>query len=175
LTSGDEARSAALALGRQVYEFNCYFCHGYSGDARTLAAQTLNPPPLNFLAAVDLTPERVETAVRFGRPGTAMKSFASRLSDEEIAAVALYVASGLSGATAYHTEANGWPDHQRRNGAAFAFVNGEIMLDAPDAELSPGEIAGRELFRTACANCHEGRQSEARAEIFRRVDAITGE
>lgn len=175
MTAEIEGRVAALALGRQVYEFHCYFCHGYSGDAKTLAARTLDPPPLNFVAAVGLTPERVEKAVRFGRPGTAMKSFAARLSEGDIAAVAIYVASGLSGATAYHTEANGWPDHQRRNGAAFPFVNGDILLDAPDAELSPQEIAGRDLFRTACANCHEGRQSEGRGDIFRRVDANTGE
>ena len=34
---------------------------------------------------------------RFGRDSTAMKSFAARLSDEEIHAVAVYVASGLAG------------------------------------------------------------------------------
>ena len=31
--------------------------------------------------------------------------------------------------TVYHTEANGWPDHQRFR-AAFPFVRGEIQLDA---------------------------------------------
>lgn len=164
------AERSALVHGRAVYEFNCYFCHGYRGDARTLAAQTLDPPPLNFRRAENLTPERVENAVRFGRPGTAMAPFAARLSDEDIRAVALYVASGLAGDAAYHTVANGWPDHERRNGAAFPFVLGEILLDAPEEDLTPAEIAGRDLFRSTCVNCHTGRTREDGADMFRRTD-----
>ncbi len=37
--------------GRAVYNFRCYFCHGYSGDAKTLAATYLQPPPRDFSAA----------------------------------------------------------------------------------------------------------------------------
>ncbi len=60
--------------GRQIYNFRCYFCHGYSGDAKTLAATYLNPPPRDFTAA-PLTHERIALALREGRTGTAMASF----------------------------------------------------------------------------------------------------
>src|SRR3989337_1006720 len=40
-----------LELGRKIYNFRCYYCHGYSGDARTLAATLLHPKPLDFTGA----------------------------------------------------------------------------------------------------------------------------
>lgn len=154
-----------------MFDSNCYFCHGYRGDAQTAAAKMLNPPPLNFWRAENLTVERVEKAVRFGRKGTAMPSFAARLSDEEIAAVAVYVTSGLTAGGAYHTTENGWPDHAQRNGAAFPFVRGEISVDAPPEALKSEERAGLALFRSTCAVCHDGESDPSRAGILRRVEA----
>ena len=34
-----------LAEGRAIYNFRCYFCHGYSGNARTVAASQPGSPP----------------------------------------------------------------------------------------------------------------------------------
>ncbi|MFQ5564151.1 MAG: c-type cytochrome [Parvularculaceae bacterium] len=164
-------RQSLLAKGRAVYEFNCYFCHGYRGDARTVAAKNLSPPPLNFWRAADLTPARVEKAVRFGRPGTAMQSFTSRLTDEEIKGVAIYVASGLSGGAAYHTESNGWPDHERRYGAAYPFVLGEIPLDIEEKTLSERLRSGLKLFRSICSTCHNGDALKSNEGFFRSAQA----
>ena len=77
-------------LGRQVYNFRCYYCHGYSGDARTLAATFLNPVPRNFTTASpdELPKARMIAAIANGREGTAMKGFAGIISSNEIAAVA---------------------------------------------------------------------------------------
>ena len=63
--------------GRKIYNFRCYFCHGYSGDARTLAAQMLDPVPRDFTSVTvePLSRENMLDAVRNGRPGTAMQSF----------------------------------------------------------------------------------------------------
>jgi mono/diheme cytochrome c family protein len=38
---------AALAepAGEAIYRFYCYQCHGYAGDAQTLASASLSPPP----------------------------------------------------------------------------------------------------------------------------------
>ncbi|HEY5641885.1 MAG TPA: hypothetical protein VIS31_03340, partial [Woeseiaceae bacterium] len=48
---------SALAepAGEAIYRFYCYQCHGYAGDAQTLASASLSPPPRDFtsVAAAD--------------------------------------------------------------------------------------------------------------------------
>lgn len=144
-------------LGRRVYNFRCYFCHGYSGDARTLAATFLTPKPRDFTASA-LPLERIAIALREGRPGTAMKSYAGVLSERELDAVAAFVerefVQDKAPNTAYHTEANGWPDHGRY-AAAYPFARGELALDAPVESLNEGQRAGRRLFLATCVSCHD--------------------
>ena len=36
--------------GESVYRFYCYQCHGYAGNARTLASTYLDPKPRDFTA-----------------------------------------------------------------------------------------------------------------------------
>ncbi len=153
--------------GRAVYNFRCYYCHGYSGDARTLAASMLATKPRAFLDArpEDLPAARIELAVRAGVAGTAMKSFTGTLREREIVAVAAFVRDEFvvrrAANTRYHTPENGWPAHERYE-AAFAFARGERAIDAPDASLTPRERAGRELFLTTCITCHDrGRADDA--------------
>ena len=64
-------------LGRSIYNFRCYFCHGYSGDAQTLASSYLEPRPRDFNAtsADTLSRESMLDAVKNGRSGTAMRGF----------------------------------------------------------------------------------------------------
>jgi cytochrome c oxidase cbb3-type subunit III len=168
--TGDAAASVAPAavgaavdaheLGRAVYNFRCYFCHGYSGDARTLAASYLAPPPRDFRAAsaADLPRERIAAAVRTGREGTAMKSFGGILSDAEIDAVAGFVAREFvldkASNTAYHTAENGWPGHQKF-ALAFPFARGERALDTPVDALTASEREGRQLYMASCVSCHD--------------------
>jgi cytochrome c oxidase cbb3-type subunit III len=152
------APAADLELGRKVYNFRCYFCHGYSGDARTLAASYLNPRPRDFTAAPVLEREAILQTVRAGRQGTAMKSFTGILSEAELVAVAAFVEAEFvqrkAPNTAYHNEANGWPDHQRFQ-IAFPFVRGEIKLDAAAESLTLAQQQGRQLFLTSCISCHD--------------------
>jgi len=146
--------------GREVYNFRCYYCHGYSGDARTLAATLLDPPPRDFtaLAPAALSREAIIAAVRDGRPGTAMKGFGAVLGAAEIEAVADFVRDEFmvrkARNTRYHTAANGWPDHERYR-AAFPFATGEIALDTPGEELAPEQAAGKRLYMGACVSCHD--------------------
>ncbi|RMD64128.1 MAG: cytochrome c [Alphaproteobacteria bacterium] len=146
--------------GRAVYGARCYFCHGYSGDARTVAAKYLAPPPRDFTRTENLSPSRIERAVREGRAGTAMKPFKDLLDDADIRAVAAFVHESFVRCarrnTRYHTAQNGWPDHERRYGAAFPFVTGALAVDASPALLTPDERAGRALFLATCSVCHEG-------------------
>jgi cytochrome c oxidase cbb3-type subunit III len=154
--------------GREIYNFRCYFCHGYSGDAKTLATTYLNPPPRNFTTAA-LTPVQIAHAVREGRSGTAMKSFRGVLASDDIEAVAAFVAAEFvrdkAANTAYHTEANGWPRHERF-GAAFPFARGEIALDTVPDVLTPVQRQGRQLFVSACMTCHDRARVEDEGPVW---------
>ncbi|GAB3660441.1 hypothetical protein GCM10028813_37550 [Ramlibacter alkalitolerans] len=151
---------ATLKLGRDVYNFRCYFCHGYSGDAKTLAATYMEPKPRNFQATnpQDLPIERIGAAVRNGIPNTAMKGFTGILNDEEMKAVSEFVRDEFlvkrAPNTRYHTPENGWPDHER-NAAAFPFARGEIAIDTPFEQLTPPQQQGLRLFKSACITCHD--------------------
>ena len=144
--------------GRRIYNFRCYFCHGYSGDARTLAASMVEPAPRDFTRASGLDERRAVAALRAGVPGTAMSSFAGTLSLREIEQVARFVVAEFVVARApnarYHTPGNGWPRHERY-ASAFPFAAGEIALDRPEASLNKSERAGRQLFMSACISCHD--------------------
>jgi cytochrome c oxidase cbb3-type subunit 3 len=154
--------------GRSVYNARCYFCHGYSGDARTQAAAALQPPPRDFTRAPALNAAAIAATLRSGRPGTAMASFASLLSVAEIEAVAAFVEQEFVRAqapnpayqSAYHTAENGWPDHQRY-AQADDFVLGRVAVDAPVAQLDPAQQRGLALYRSACVSCHEPRDGAA--------------
>lgn len=154
------AADALHEAGRKVYNFRCYFCHGYSGDARTLAASYLTPRPRDFAAATpgQLPLARVRDAVRHGRPGTAMTPFAGTLSNAEIEAVSAFVEREFvqrkARNTAYHTPENGWPGHDR-HAVAFPFARGEVALDTPVDTLTPELRRGRALFMTSCISCHD--------------------
>ena len=145
-------------LGRAVYNYRCYFCHGYSGDAKTLAATYLQPPPRDFTRGAALGAGAIAQVLRDGRPGTGMVSFSGTLNAREIEAVAAFVEREFVQAkapnTAYHTATNGWPDHARY-AIAFPFAKGEIALDAPAEQLSAAQQAGRQLFVTTCISCHD--------------------
>jgi cytochrome c oxidase cbb3-type subunit III len=176
-----------LEAGRRIYNFRCYFCHGYSGNAETLASTYLNPRPRDFtkLTPDQLSREKMLDAVTHGRSGTAMKSFADILKPDEIAAVTDFVRHEfmLSKArnTSYHTKENGWADHERY-AAAFPFATGTIKLDTPAEQLSPEQRAGRQLFMTACVSCHdrakvenEGSPWDARALSYPRMGFQPGD
>ena len=146
--------------GQKVYDFYCYQCHGYTGDARTLASTYLDPGPRNFSVTDpgSLTHEQMVDAVTNGRPGTAMVSFASVVSADEIEAVVNYIRTNFMGGTRpniiYHTKENGWENHQRY-AAAFPFANGEIPLDTPWQQLTEEQQQGRQLFMQSCISCHD--------------------
>ena len=152
--------AAQHELGRKVYNFRCYFRHGHSGDAKTLAASYLNPLPRDFSTATpqQLPREAILAAVRDGRAGTAMKSFRGILDEAEMSAVAAFVAQEFvrdkARNTAYHTPENGWPGHEKF-APAFPFARGEIALDEPLERLTAAQRDARRLFLTSCISCHD--------------------
>lgn len=159
-SAGAAAEKDALAEGREIYNFRCYYCHGYSGNAKTLAATFLTPPPADFTAGDPrrLTPEAIADVLKHGRPGTAMKSFSDVISGLEIAAVAEFVHREFVVAkavnTRYHTVENGWPDHGRYR-LAFPFATGEIPLSRSWESLTPEQARGKRLYLDSCVSCHD--------------------
>lgn len=152
--------------GRAIYNFRCYFCHGYSGNAKTLAATYMTPPPRDFTVATpeSLPRQRVLDAVRHGVPGSGMKSFANILSAADQQLVADFVFDEFvvhkAENTRYHTPANGWADHERYR-AAYPFALGQIALTEPWEKLTPEQQAGRRLYLEGCVTCHDrGRPTE---------------
>ena len=165
LLAGSSARSAIDSAslherGRAVYNFRCYFCHGYSGDARTVAAGMLAVKPRDFtrVEAGLLDRENVLQALKHGRPGTAMASFDGILDRGEMEAVAAFVIEEFVTArrpnTRYHTAENGWPDHERFS-AAFRFVRDPTALALPHEELTESDQRGRRLYLATCISCHD--------------------
>jgi len=167
------AAPAEVERGRAVYNFRCYFCHGYSGDARTLAATFLKTPPRNFQAtpASALPLERIAAAVRDGVPGTSMQPFRGILGEADIAAVAAFVDSEFlekrAPNTRYHTPENGWNGHER-HAAAFPFARGDIPLDRDEASLTPREREGRRLFLATCITCHDRAKATDSGPVWER-------
>lgn len=155
---GARDEAARVEAGRAVYNFRCYFCHGYSGDAKTLAASYLDPKPRDFTQGPPLPAEAIVAALRHGRAGTAMKSFAGILDEHEMRAVAAFVEHEFvrrkARNTAYHTAANGWPGHER-HAIAFPFATGAVALDTPLEQLDERQRAGRALFMDSCVSCHD--------------------
>ena len=160
-----------LSVGGEIYNYYCYQCHGYSGDAKTLASTYLDPKPRNFTATKleSLTRESMLKAVREGRPGTAMVSFTSVLNEYDIEAVVGYVRDNLmsnnSRTRRYHTDENGWPEHGRFS-IAFPFVTGEILLDTPWEKFNAEQRAGKHLYMTACITCHDHGKAELSRPIW---------
>ena len=154
------ATQAQLEAGRKVYNFRCYFCHGYSGNAQTVATSFLSPPPVDFTRAnpASFTPEHIVSVLQNGKAGTAMPSFRNTLTDTEMVQVAAFVADEFvlrkAPNTHYHTLENGWPDHQRYR-AAFPFATGEIAVSRPWEDLSEDQVRGKRLFLSSCVTCHD--------------------
>ncbi len=152
--------STAQEQGRGIYNYRCYFCHGYSGDSRTLAATYLQPRPTDFtrLSPSATSVESVVSVLKSGRPGTAMKSFLGILNEAEIVLVAEFVVQEFvkdrAPNTQYHTVENGWPNHERYK-IAFPFVTGEISVSQPWETLSPVQSQGKRLYFAACVTCHD--------------------
>ena len=166
--------------GRAIYNFRCYFCQGYSGDANTLASTYLSPKPRDFTATdpFKMRRERMIESVKKGVGGTAMARFESVLKEEEIELVVDFIRREFmmekSKNTWYHTPENGWPDHDRYS-AAFPFAKGEIPLDAPDKDLTDEQRKGKRLFMKSCISCHDRASVSGEGPVWDRMPGLTKE
>ena len=80
--------------GAALYHNYCSVCHGDKGDGKSRATGSLSTLPRDFTSAEskrELSRERIVAAITHGRPGTAMTSWRTQLSDADIASVADHV------------------------------------------------------------------------------------
>ena len=121
--------------GRAVYNFRCYFCHGYSGDARTLAASYLTPEAARLHGRRRAWTPPASPTLRAGRPGTAMKSFAAHPGLTRSSAVAAFVEREFVQDPRRPTPRTTRPPTAGPGTSAmppaFPFARGTIALDAP--------------------------------------------
>ncbi len=105
LLIGKTGTSAQADLHKAVYNFYCYQCHAYAGDARTLASTFLDPKPRNFTATdpQQLRRGQMVDAITHGRAGTAMVSFSDVLDGQEIEAVVDFIVANSCRASGRHS------------------------------------------------------------------------
>jgi len=108
-------------------------------------------------------------AVSFGKKNSAMMSFQSLLSNQEIEDVIYFVRLAFMQKkmknTKYHTTENGWENHQKYR-TAFPFALGKIALNVPDEKLSIEQRKGKKLFLEACISCHDRAKASGNEQIW---------
>ena len=120
-----------LARGQAIYLSSCAACHGGDGQARTPAADALQPHPTNFQdpeVMGALSPYKSFNVTSFGVTGTAMPAFPT-LSEPERWDVAFYVAT-LRQAACTHTPP--------RTSLDVLAGNGDLALGS---RFGPAEVA----------------------------------
>jgi len=160
-----------LTKGRQIYNYRCYYCHGYSGDAQTLAARFLSPKPRDFSKSslISLTKEQMVAMVTHGRKNTAMTGFTKFLSTDDISLVVDFIRQEFMKNklenTRYHTKENGWPEHHKYL-SAFPFATGEIALDVKQESLTKQQRVGLSLYLSSCITCHDNSRVNDAGDIW---------
>jgi mono/diheme cytochrome c family protein len=144
------------ATGERIYISNCAVCHGDDGNGAMWTKSSLNPPPRDFTSASrdELSRERMINSVTYGRPGTAMMSFAARLSTDDIAAVVDFVRGKFLGQPAQARAAGAMPGHPPFGSAAPSPVSPvDFSLPFP-AGLHGDAAKGGEFYMKNCITCH---------------------
>lgn len=88
------AETGAKITAADLYHDNCSVCHGDSGAGAIWGRNLLRSPPRNFTIThvnSELSRERMIASVTHGVPGTAMVSFSSQLSAQQIQSTVDYI------------------------------------------------------------------------------------
>lgn len=126
--ASSEASSTQIEEGRQLFAIGCSSCHGLGGEGQVRDDGTVIGPSLIGVGAAAVDFQVGTGRMPAGAPGAQISRGAVQYTDDEIAALAAYVASLAPG-----------PE-----------IPGAAAVD-PDA----GDVArGGEMFRTNCAQCH---------------------
>lgn len=140
--AGAQPQPSALARSKALYESRCAVCHGVDGRADTPVAQHLRPRPRNFTDPVEiarLSEEQMYRAIKDGKPGTAMASWAQILTEPQIGDLIDYIRT------------LGPPTPSTLFGGALSLA------------------IGRRIYEEDCAACHgkDGRTDAESAKFLR--------
>jgi mono/diheme cytochrome c family protein len=89
--AGERPAKTAEINPAVIYHNYCSVCHGDRGNGQSRARGSLFPPPRDFTTGGELTREAMVAFVTYGKPGTAMVSWKTQLTDKEIEAVVDYI------------------------------------------------------------------------------------
>ena len=134
-TAGDHDRTppGVTRAGEIIYHNYCSVCHGDKGNGKSRAQNSFLVPPRDYTtpeAALELSRDRMIHSVTHGRPGTAMISWKTELSPQEIEAVV---------------------DHIR---STFMRLNIKTQTERsrPSAKLLASQ--GGQVYMKSCVMCH---------------------
>ena len=130
-----ESSAAQVAKGRELFLVGCSFCHGQNGEGvRTLDGNQIGPPLVGVgAAAVDF---QVGTGrMPMSQPGAQAPRKEPTYSDEEVAALAAYVAS-------------------LGPGPAIPTADDYSVEGMSDEEREEAIVRGGQIFLTNCTACH---------------------
>jgi len=124
---------SANRTGKDIFHDYCSVCHGDRGDGKSRAQNSFLVPPRDYTtpeAALELTRDRMIHSVTHGRAGTAMISWKTELSPQDIEAVVDYIRS--------------------------TFMRLNIKTNAERSRPSEKLLASRggKLYMDACVMCH---------------------
>ena len=127
--SAETGTSQQVTAGKQLFAVGCASCHGLNGEGQV--SGTIQGPPLAGVGAASVDFQVGTGRMPMARPAEQAPVRPNRYSEEEVAALAAYVATMGPG-----------PD-----------VPDAALLDT--SKVSEEDIArGGELFRTNCSACH---------------------
>lgn len=131
-----------------LYQENCSVCHGDDGVGAVWGQESLASAPRNFRSDAsrrELSRERMIAAVSFGKPGTPMPGFATRLEPRQIEAIVDYVRK---------TFMTDEPMQTGRFSEADHFASGEYRNQPIPGELLGNPLRGRAFYVANCVACH---------------------
>jgi ubiquinol-cytochrome c reductase cytochrome c subunit len=127
--SADTGNSQQIAQGKALFAVGCASCHGLNGEGQTYG--TIQGPPLNGVGAAAVDFQVTSGRMPMAKPGPQAPVKPSMYSEDEIAALAAFVATLGPGPA----------------------IPEPAVYDT--ANISAEDLArGGELFRTNCSACH---------------------
>lgn len=142
-----------------MYHNYCSVCHGDQGDGKSRAAGALSTMPRDFTSADsrrELSRERIVAAITHGRPGTAMVSWKSQLSDTDIQRLADHVFNRFvqGQGTQAPASISGTSAHGGRQ-ADTASTSTRVDMTAGLPNGLKGDLKrGGAFYLANCATCH---------------------
>ncbi len=150
--------------GKVLYTKHCSACHGDKGNTAVWAKNGLKPPPRDFTSPVaknELSVERMLTSIKHGRPGTAMMPFQTRLQEQQIMAVIVYIRQAFMHLPIPVNSASA--SVQMSPKMASPDMPSHVVdfgLPFPN-QLQGNMMAGEQFYMHNCVTCH-GKQGDGK-------------